>query len=126
MFQFLAKNNQQNRVCEVLKGLGLQPQVEAYNGSRGVGMMVSCDTNGKSKRSIDKVLHANHVPGSVSRRNRFTIVNFDKAWQGNWNLRERFKNSIFIRVIGGKMQKGRIEQTVFCDCCGPGWDLVPV
>lgn len=32
MFQFLAKNNQQNRVCEVLKGLGLQPQIEAYNG----------------------------------------------------------------------------------------------
>lgn len=126
MFQFLAKNNQQNRICEVLTGLGLTPRVETYNGPRGTGMMVSCDSNGKSKRSIDKALYANHVPGSVSRRNRFTVVNFDKAWQGIWNLKHRFGNNVFIRIIDGKMQKGRIEQTVFCECCGPAWDFVPV
>ena len=90
MFSFLAKKGQQQLVVDCLAGLGLAPTVSNYTGKRGSGVMVTCPTGKMSKRKIDQHLHAQNVPGSVSRANRFPVVNMDKKYMSNWELMDKF------------------------------------
>ena len=124
MFSFLAKSGQQALVADCLAGLGLVPTISTYNGKRGVGVMVTCSPGKMSKRKIDQHLHANNVPGSVSRANRFPVINMDKGWLSNWNIHDKFGGKTVVRVMNGKMEKGHVENTVHCECCGPYYEFV--
>lgn len=124
MFSFLAKNGQQSLVADCLTGLGQVPTVENYSGKRGSGVMVTCPTGQMSKRKIDQHLHARNVPGSVSRANRFPVINMDKGWLSNWNILDKFGGGTVVRVTNGKMEKGHVENTCHCECCGPHYEFV--
>lgn len=124
MFSFLAKNGQQALVADCLAGLGLVPTISNYNGSRGNGVMITCPTKHMSKRKIDQHLHANNVPGSVSRANRFPVINMDKGWFSNWNILDKYGGGTVVRVINGRMEKGHVENTQHCACCGPVYEFV--
>lgn len=124
MFSFLAKSGQQALVADCLAGLGLVPTISNYNGKRGAGVMITCPTGKMSKRKIDQHLHANNVPGSVSRSNRFPVINMDKGNIWNWNILEKHGGRTVVRVINGKMEKGHVENTCSCECCGPVYEFI--
>lgn len=124
MFSFLAKSGQQALVADCLAGLGLVPTISNYNGKRGAGVMITCPTGKMSKRKIDQHLHANNVPGSVSRANRFPVINMDKGCLSNWNIMDKFGGRTVVRVLNGKMEKGHVENTCSCECCGPVYEFV--
>lgn len=123
-FSFLAKNGQQSLVADCLTGLGLVPTVEHYSGKRGNGFMITCQTGSMSKRKIDQHLHANNVPGSVSRANRFPVINMDKGYLSPWNILDKFGSGTVVRVMNGKMEKGHVENTIHCECCGPYYEFI--
>jgi hypothetical protein len=124
MFSFLAKSGQQGLVANYLAGLGLVPKISNYNGPRGVGVMVTCSPGKMSKRKIDQHLHANNVPGSVSRANRFPVINMDNGRLSNWDIVDKFGGKTVVRVMNGKMEKGHVENRYSCECCGPYYEFI--
>ena len=68
-FEFLAKRGQEEQVAEVLRGLGMTPELRWGTYLRGAwggdGCLITAPIpDGMSRRSIDKALFSAGVPGA--------------------------------------------------------------
>lgn len=120
MFSFLAKQGQEEQIACLLSGRFNRPvHIKPYNGKRGQGKMITMELKDDSKRTIDRFLHSCHVPGSVSRRNKYKVMkgdSFSVRWRAEYG-------KPFYWVENGRFQGlyERVYVNSGCDCCG-GWD----
>jgi len=122
IFSFLAKQGQHNQVARLLTDeYGTKPKLQPYKGSRGEGVLITMPLTGnRSKRSVDRFLKANNVPGAVSRRNRFRIIRVEHPWEIGYR-HDLDVNETFILSLKGqrKLQKATLKYHNFgCTCCG--------
>ena len=76
---------------------------------------------GVSKRTIDRTLFGNNIPGSVSRRNKLLIVSAE-SWD-TYTIRDKVGyNKPFILSRDGHLHRAELVYVDFgCTCCG-GYD----
>jgi hypothetical protein len=79
VFKFHAKQGQENQVCRILTENFGKPKVQKTEQGFMITLVLP---EGLSKRTVDRTLYANKVPGSVSRRNKYLVVRH--MWQ-IWN-----------------------------------------
>lgn len=124
MFKFHAKQGQENQVCRLLfSHLGTKPRVRKTDS--GVLIVVNLPQS-ISKRSVDRLLFAHNVPGSVSRRNRFPVVSGEEF---EVKYHPKVENGDkFIWVYKGKFQGKfrRVYVSFGCNCCGGHFELEQV
>jgi len=120
-FHFLAKQGQADQVCRILfNEFKVKPRVSLKNGFPKISIDLP---EGVSKRTVDRLLYSNNVPGARSRRNKYPVIageqfdilanNKHNFMPFNWVL-----NGRFMGVVIAKNQCS-------CDCCGPWYQLVP-
>ena len=122
-FQFLAKQGQHNEIARLLTANVAKPRMSQYSGPRGVGVLIEVALpNGVSKRSVDRMLHANRVPGSVSRANRHLVIAMNGGWIDHYSIVDRIGyNTPFKLVRDGRFVPGLVEVDYYdfgCTCCG--------
>jgi hypothetical protein len=113
-FRFHAQQGQASIVCRLLTANVSKPKVS----STDKGVLIVCDVPvGMSKRSIDRMLFANNVPGASPRRNRFPVI-AGEEWELVYN--DKAREGVFHWVYRGKFQgKHEVYYHDFgCDCCG--------
>lgn len=127
MYQFLAKQGQAGEVLRALKHkYGVKPRVSKYSGPRGEGFLIQMERpKGVSKRSIDRYLHFLGIPGAKSRKSKLKVIKIDYLWD-TWIVRDKGikDGEWFIAQYRGKFYKAKVQQTIFCDCCGPAFEIV--
>ena len=112
-FKFLAKQGQEALVCRLLTAHVNKPRVKSTEN----GILILTDVpHGMSKRSIDRMLFANKVPGARERKNhpilkghRYDVMY--KEHQGEW----------FQWVDEEGTFRGLHKSYYYdygCDCCG--------
>ena len=95
-----------------------------YRGRRGNALMVIADLpEGVSKRSVNRFLFENGVPGAVNSHNRFKVVRVEN-WDHQKIIDKVGYDTPFIKSEGGKLQKCVLRYNYSgCECCG-GWTEV--
>lgn len=121
LFTFFAKQGQEVLVVDLLTKFG-NPNCEIKHD----GVLISVDLpNGVSKRSVNRLLFHNLVPGSQSKRNKFRVLKAEK-WD-NWKIEQKIGyNKPFILSNNGRLEKVKLIDRTTCDCCGPIPELVSV
>lgn len=125
MYCFLAKQGQHHAIAKALtEKYGVKPHLSQSAGLRGVGVMVEFNPPaGVSKRSVDQYLYSLNIPGAKSRRGLRVLKLHSKHsyWDvidAGLSIGEKFK-----AVYNKKFYKAQLRQTIFCDCCGPGYEV---
>jgi hypothetical protein len=125
MYKFLAKQGQHNQIARLLTANFGKPHLSLYKGQRGNGVLVTLETTA-SKRSIDRFLHSQNVPGAVSRRNKYKVIKGDCNWDAidaMFNGKIEI-NEVFVFAINGKMKKAKVYYHDYgCECCGGYYDV---
>ena len=127
VFTYLAKQGQESQIEKLLIGLGLIVGTLAYQGVRGVGVMLKAVLpDGMSKRQVDKHLFAAGVPGAVERKNRYRLYR-GESWD-KWKIAERIGvGNPFIISEDGKLRKVVLRYIDYgCTCCGGYYELEDV
>lgn len=125
-FNFLAKQGQHNLIASLLTEAFGKPNLSAYNGPRGEGVMITLVLPPNvSKRTVDRFLHSEAVSGSVSRRNRFQVIR-ENGWLDLYSVADRIGVlTPFKLVRNRKMRTVMVEYYDFgCTCCGGYYRLV--
>jgi hypothetical protein len=113
-FRFRAKQGQVDMVCRLLTQHVAKPKVGIRDGVPTITVAVP---HGISKRSIDRVLFANSVPGAVSRKNRFVVVQ-GESFSVMYNPHVE-TGKPFIWVFDGKFL-GKYRRVMVDSGCGCG------
>ena len=115
-YRFRAKQgvDQVNRICKIMTHvMRIKPKVRKMDDH----CLITADLpESVSKRSIDRVLYAHKIAGSVSKRNKYPILKGDKYDVMYHDKAENW----FTWVCDGKFM-GVYRQTYFdygCECCG--------
>lgn len=109
IFKFHAKQGQESMVCRLLTEIFGKPKAE----KTAEGVMITLKLPKKvSKRTVDRLLHANNVPGSHARKNKYQIIRH--SWESH-----KLKNQIddFFVTGSGKFVKYEWIHPG-CECCG--------
>lgn len=120
-FTFLAKQGQHNDIARLLTANVGKPRLSEYNGPRGQGVLIALALpEGVSKRSVDRLLHNNKVPGSVSRRNRMRVFKETGGWLDIYHVADQIGfNTLFKLVRNGKFITAQVDYYDYgCTCCG--------
>lgn len=124
-FTFLAKQGQHDNIARLLTERFGKPRLSIYRGPRGEGVLVSLPLSiPVSKRTVDRFLHSQNVPGSVERRNKIRIFNVEGIWDA-WKVRDSIGYNVpFIRIVNKKMVKSKLVHVrMACTCCS-GYDEI--
>jgi len=118
-FTFLAKQGQHNQIARLLTATFGKPKLTQYSGPRGLGVLVSLILpQGVSKRTVNRTLFGNNVPGAVSCRNKLLIVKAE-SWD-TYKIADKVGyDTPFILARDGKLQRAELVYVDYgCSCCG--------
>lgn len=105
IYRFHAKQGQESKICQILTSNFGKPK--AAKTSEGIMITLSLP-KGVSKRTVDRTLYAENIPGSVSKRNKIPMV------KNYWDI---YSHSVCYCTESGKFVKYR-RVNPGCDCCG--------
>lgn len=115
-FHFLAKQGQHHQIARLLAARFGKPRIAQTPNGIQITLALPNDV---SKRSVERYLYANNVPGAHSQRNRFKILKGGNYVSSYDFLDKVGYNTVFIISQKGKLRKAKIVQAgTGCTCCG--------
>jgi len=110
-YRFHAKQGQESLICRILTDKFGKPKARKTE----QGVMITLDLpKGVSKRTIDRTLYSEQIPGSVSKRNKIPVV------KNYWDV---YQHSVCYCTESGKFVK-YYRVNPGCDCCGSWYEPV--